>query len=555
MKKTTIGNFQFEYDNGDLFRVFWQGTQVIQKIYMAVRDEAWNTIPAKVTNVQYNMNEEFASVSFEARNSLNDIELEWKGEIRATSQNKLVFGFRGTALRQFKFCKIGFNIHHGLEAYSGLPFTCKTESGDYIGRFTREIIPQLVKDGTLTAMTPPYDELRVNFPNFDGLFRFTGDLFEMQDHRNWADDNWKSYGTPLSKGFPFQASLGDTFEQQIEFEILDSSFVQVASEMDEPRILPPKLPKIGVDVKELISNEVLISLKKLSLDFLRTSLSFSKPDWDLFDAVVKSAKFLNCGIEVVIYLPEKPSEADVKKMIEVFFEVKELISRLVVLTEKSGYSAFQGATSPELSSLVSKLLPADAHFPIFSGTDQFFSDVNRARPDYSGIDGVVFALNPQVHSGDALSIMQNATPIEDIAMFINTLYPGKAIAVSPVEFLGEFGPFPLGPQREDGLPANIDPRFSSSLGTAWTCAFIGHASQSHISSLTLFEVTGPRGILASKGEYTEISKLLGEILSMRAEGYTLTKVEFLPDNERTSLFFSTSDGKNTKIVMREVSST
>ena len=43
---------------GDLFDVRWDGVEVIQRLYLAVRDDAWNTIPASFNE---NMGQENAS--------------------------------------------------------------------------------------------------------------------------------------------------------------------------------------------------------------------------------------------------------------------------------------------------------------------------------------------------------------------------------------------------------------------------------------------------------------------------------------------------------------
>ncbi len=67
------------------------------------------------------------------------------------------------------------------------------------GEISAQIEPQRVVDGKLTGMFPPYSALDIDY--LDGAaahFAFEGDLFELQDHRNWADGNFKSYGTPLA---------------------------------------------------------------------------------------------------------------------------------------------------------------------------------------------------------------------------------------------------------------------------------------------------------------------------------------------------------------------
>jgi len=56
--------------------------------------------------------------------------------------------------------------------------------------------PQLIGNGTLTAIFAPYDslDLALKGGHPEGTrarFDFEGDLVEMQDHRNWTDANYK----------------------------------------------------------------------------------------------------------------------------------------------------------------------------------------------------------------------------------------------------------------------------------------------------------------------------------------------------------------------------
>src|SRR5690606_7487642 len=44
--------------------------------------------------------------------------------------------------------------------------------------------------------------------------------------------------------------------------------------------------------------------------------------------------------------------------------------------------------------------------PIFGGTDSFFTELNRNRPDIAVMDGVVYSVNPQVHAFDDASLTE-----------------------------------------------------------------------------------------------------------------------------------------------------
>ena len=66
-------------------------------------------------------------------------------------------------------------------------------------------------------MTPYFDQLTVHVDGAEATFDFVGDLFELQDHRNWADANWKTYGTPLAFGFPVTLPRGETLTSLFGF--------------------------------------------------------------------------------------------------------------------------------------------------------------------------------------------------------------------------------------------------------------------------------------------------------------------------------------------------
>ena len=89
-------------------------------------------------------------------------------------------------------------------------------------QFSDEIQPQLIRGDTLTAMFAHFDALEVDLPAVSVSFAFEGDRFEMQDHRNWCDANWKTYGTPLEYGFPMDCVAGQRFEQQVTVTMADA---------------------------------------------------------------------------------------------------------------------------------------------------------------------------------------------------------------------------------------------------------------------------------------------------------------------------------------------
>ena len=44
---------------------------------------------------------------------------------------------------------------------------------------------------------------------------FSGDIFEMEDQRNWTDASYKTYSTPLALPFPVEVTAGTSIAQSV----------------------------------------------------------------------------------------------------------------------------------------------------------------------------------------------------------------------------------------------------------------------------------------------------------------------------------------------------
>lgn len=490
-------------DGADLFDIRWGGAQVVQRLYLAVRDEVWNTIPATLSDIRLDADGTGATVTFEATHEHGDIAFAWTGTIRADASGLLAYEMRGTALRDFSYCKIGFNVHHGLRSHAGRAFRCRTLDGEHAGRFGADIEPQLVRDGTLTAMTPDYDRIDIDLGGVGVAMEFDGDRFEMQDHRNWIDANWKSYGTPLSAGFPMTIEAGAELYQRVVLRLRgpvppELPAVVTARWSDDAGTLP----RIGHLLAAPPDDGQVALLRALHPDHLRVDLHPGDDPSGLAQAAALSRR-LGAGLEVAVFIRPDHVEVDTPAAAWALAGTDARIDRVLVLVETAGFSAFGGACPPRIatavrSALIARGLPGA---PVVAGTSQSFVDVNRDRPDYSGIDGVVFAANPQVHAADDRSLMQNVQAVPDVVDFTRRLYGDVAVVLSPVDLIGVNGPYPAGPAEPGGPPANQDPRQRSAFAAAWTVGALASMARCGTTSTTLFELVGPRGLLDEHGPY------------------------------------------------------
>jgi hypothetical protein len=495
---------------GDLRHVRIGDVEIAQRIYVAVRDDVWNTIPGEITDLDVRAVDGGFAVDFDCRHRYQDIDFAWHARIRGDRDGVITYEMAGSPLSAFRYAKIGLNVHHPLSECVGRPFRAHTGSGELTGTLPVDIEPQLIVDGKLTALFPEYDALAIELE--DGLevrFDFEGDLFEMQDHRNWTDANLKSYGTPLSRPWPFDAQPGQELCERVCLS-LGGTLPPPAPARDAIRLTVGgqavrPLPPIGLGLTAGhggLSDRQVELLRAVRPDHLRVDLVVGDPqvERDLAHGV-EASRTLGAPLELGIFTTEDGVDG-VRGLAMLLERERVDVVRVFVFAGGPGFSATDGSTTPaSLVSAVRERLQGVLHgVPFTCGTNQFFTELNRNRPETDGVDGVVYSMNPQIHAADDLSLMENLEPQAETVRMTRKLGAGLPVFVSPVTLIGRSGPFPGGPPEPDDLPGNIDVRQASLFCAAWTVGSIKQLAASGAASITYFETTGHRGIVESEDE-------------------------------------------------------
>jgi hypothetical protein len=125
----------------------------------------------------------------------------------------------------------------------------------------------------------------------------------------------------------------------------------------------------------------------------------------------------------------------------------------------------------------------------------YFAELNRTPPDAGLMDCVAFAVVPQVHAEDDLSLFETLEAQAAAVRSGVVLSRGKPLAVGPIT-LRHRKPF-YGPPADgtDSLPFSVDVRQMSRLLAAWTIGSVKACAEAGASSMTYFETSGPRGLV------------------------------------------------------------
>jgi hypothetical protein len=389
--------------------------------------------------------------------------------------------------------------------------TCRIEhvnGGMEESEFPQYIGPQYIIDGEVKPVFPFNEMQAMSYEVLPGLWteiRFTGDIFEMEDQRNWTDASYKTYCTPLRLPFPVEVKEGTRISQSVTVT-LKGEVPEVAAEGLESGLTfsvgqtpTGSLPRIGLGVAshgQPLSQVELDRLKALNLAHLRVDLKLSQPGWEArLRQATSEASALSVPLELALILSDAADD-ELKSLVGVLEQIKPAVCTWLIFhgNEMSTTEKWVKLARGYLTDYV----PAAK---IGAGTNAFFTDINRGRPPVDALDLVCYSINPQVHAFDNLSLVetleaQGAT-VESTRHFCGDL----PIAASPVTFKMRFNPNATGPEPEPGpgeLPSQVDVRQMSLFGAGWTLGSLKYLAESELYSVTYYETSGWRGVMETE---------------------------------------------------------
>ena len=365
------------------------------------------------------------------------------------------------------------------------------------------IAPQHLIDGEIKPVAPFNNMRAVRYEVTAGVeaeVRFEGEIFEMEDQRNWTDASYKTYGTPLSEPFPVEISAGTKISQRITLTLKTQGESSAEKSDTPPKSLTygissadtRPLPQIGLGVAshgEPLNAGELERLKLLNLSHLRVDVDLTHPDYEAtLRQVTDEARALGIPLELALFLTDAAA-AELRAFAEVVEQVKPPIGRYLI------FHKAEASTSAKWVDLARRYLTGAK---IGAGSNAYFTDLNRGRPPVDALDLVCYSINPQVHAFDNSSLIETleaqAVTIESTRQFAS----GLPIAVTPVTLLARFNPNATGPEPEPApgeLPAQVDIRQMSLFGAGWTLGSIKYLSESGALSVTYYETSGWRGVM------------------------------------------------------------
>ncbi|GIX07331.1 MAG: hypothetical protein KatS3mg115_1734 [Candidatus Poribacteria bacterium] len=475
--------------------------EVLRGLYVAVRDANWDTVPPHLERLRVEEGEDSFRLSFEVICRRREIHFFWRGEILGEPDGTVQFSMDGEARSTFRRNRIGFCVLHPAECAGSACRVMHTDGSVEESRFPEFISPH-----------QPFFEIRAIAhevaPGLWAEVRLEGDVFEMEDQRNWTDASFKTYCTPLALPFPVEVPAGTRIQQRVTVRLLGAlegwRALPPPSEGPGEVVLDPAqsfpLPPIGLGIAshgQPLSAREVDRLRRLHLSHLRVDLCLSDPSYARrLERAWREAETLGAGLEVAFFLSESPVR-QLEDLIQELERVRPHVVRFLVFHES------EKATEDRWVRLAQRALADfDPSVPVGGGTNAYFTELNRNRPqELDSYDFACYSINPQVHAFDNASLVETLPMQAETIRSARTFLDDLPVVITPITLRPRFNPNATGPEpepEEGELPSQVDARQMSLLGAGWTLGSLAAVTSGGVASVTYYETTGWRGVMETE---------------------------------------------------------
>lgn len=491
-KQTTLkaGLLELTYEKGTIRWIKIGNTEILRMIYSAVRDRNWGTVEPKIENEKIEIGDNSFEISLTIGYDADPIHFSADYRISG-AENKIRFEMNGVAQSDFLKNRVGFCILHPITECAGK----KANVGHPDGISSDFVFPEQI-----SGSQPAKNIQSMQWEPGSGMIaslKLYGDVFEMEDQRNWTDASYKTYCTPLEIPFPAEIKKGTTVTQAIELQVEARSIVQNqpdACTFSWDQDYVSKLPELGTAMssrKESLTLQEIGILKQLPLYHLRIELKLRNQGWkELLQKATRDSDLLGWPVFAVIYLSTN-YQAEYHEFAENCKALKTSINYLLPF----GGNHLSLKEFDELESRTRQDFPG---ILLGTGVNAYFAELNRNRPAIEKADFVSFTICPQVHAFDHASLVENLEAQADVVKSAQLLFPGKPIFVSPVSLRQRFNVVATAPEPEPPagvLPSSVDVRQSSVFAASWTLGSLKFLAQSGVNLVSYFETVGWKGLI------------------------------------------------------------
>ncbi|MBW9094339.1 hypothetical protein JNB62_11655 [Microbacterium jejuense] len=483
------GPWSLELRGDELADLAYEGRVVLRSVRAVVRDRNWDTAGIVVDRVDTSD----LAVTLHVRST--GLGSDLRGVVRAE--------VRGDRLRvltdlesatEFPTNRTGLVVLHP-PTLAGSPLRVTHPDG----RVEASTFP-----ARISPHQPAFDiaGLAWSHDGLDVAVRFEGDVFEMEDQRNWTDASYKTYSRPLGLPFPYRLTAGERVRQSIDVEVSGTPLASDADPVARIRLVEgAPLPAIAVSAST--APDPAPDAPAATATAVLVELDLAMRNWR---AALARAAAAGTPLDVRFVLSDEDPST--------IHEGAEALRGLPVARVTAFWPTGPARHVSDLDAIAllrEALVDAGVQTSVVGGARSHFTELNREHHRLPrGLDGIVFSSTPLFHSLGTAQLVESLPIQRLVASQAVEIAGGLRVHVGPISLRPHFNdvattapPMPAHDDLRDGYGSALtdaaDPRQSAPELAAWTVASAAAFAVPGVATLAYFEEWGPRGLRTADG--------------------------------------------------------
>ncbi len=515
MRSVTLGPVRLALLDGDLRGVTFDGVEVLRRLSYPVRDPNWGTHPTDT--LEERLEEMPGRIVYLHRFAGRGVDFTgvFRAEVTVESgAARLRAEVVLEAPADLAVNRAGFTLLHPLRGVSGAPLRVRHADGSEEATVWPALISPSQPVFDIAGLSHEVEGIKVEIA-------MRGEVFEMEDQRNWSDASFKTYCRPLRLPLPFALGPDAPVGQVVEIT-LSGRAKRVAARVAARRA---RLPRVEMAVEPglttLPRHPALPDLPRLI-----------RVEADAAEAVLAGlGASMGDALEIVLAAGSDP-EAALRGLAARLAAAGIRPARVMALPApylKSHQPEGPWPDGPRPMDLIALLRAAFPGVAVGGGMLTNFTEFNRCRPDPGRVDYVTWGGTAIVHAADDLSVLETLEALPEIFASGRALAGGKPLHLGLFSIGMRSNPYAASclpnPGRERLAMVRDDPRQGTGFDAAFAVGVLAGAAVEGVASLALAMADGPLGATgdlarvmawaaARAGETVEVE--IGPVVAIRS---------------------------------------
>lgn len=499
-------------EDGQLRHLRLGDHEAIRGVMFLVRDRDWGTVTPRISALQI----ADAAISYRADYDMGMGALSADVTLRLTPGG-LDCHARATGRGTVWTNRAGFTLLHPIDGVADAPVIVDHADGSRTTARMPRLIAPWQPFCQITGLTHQAGPWRV-------VCRLSGDVFEMEDQRQWGDASFKTYNRPLALPWPYPLPEGPALDQRVVIRWQRAATTKRAAAL-RPVCDDPRLPRTALALTAAEARRAIARPEELAqiapqhvlchLDAGRASIL---ADLDAFAALQDVCTHMAFDLELIAACPPLIDPLPEMQAHASALAASGLRAASVMVTPEAGRQSVPPGSPwppcPPASQIIAAARQAFGALPLGGGVASFFPELNRKRPP-PGLDFVTHGLCPIVHAADDLSVIETLEAVPHILASAQAIIGRAEYRIGPASIAMRQNPYGRrtipNPDRRRLCMTDDDPRQDGAFAAAYALGLATALAPGGVSVWTPAALYGPRGLIDDRGRPRPVAAVVAAL--------------------------------------------